>query len=175
MSKHRSIEVSKYFTRRTYHHDLQKIRPSRSLLPAVTRCWAGSVQQYTYPTQETWSACDRLSSITTSYICDRCARIYFPCRSLPPDKLCTKRRYPDGTATHAVKIVAAKETAAAAAVDGDAPAAPAEEDLEEERGAIAWCALHGRAAASAEDELAVELAARDAKVQEAEELWYLSF
>lgn len=66
-------------------------------------------------------------------------------------------RYPKGTATHAVKIVAVKETGAAATT-------AAEEGLEDEQGAIAWCALHGRAAATAEDELATELAAKDAKV-----------
>ena len=90
----------------------------------------------------------------TTYDILTCARV----SPAPPDNRCVcKRRYPDGAATHAVKIVVAKETSAAAA--------PVE-DLEEEQGAIAWCALHGRAAASAEDELAAELLARDSKVRD---------
>lgn len=85
------------------------------------------------------------------------------------------RRYPDGTATQAVRIVAsqgssgsssgnaganitASEDAAAAALVGD-------EDPEAAmRGALAWIGLHARAATVAEQALAAEIAERDAKV-----------
>lgn len=38
------------------------------------------------------------------------------------------------------------------------------DDLEATREALAWCATHARAAAAAEEELALDLVARDAEV-----------
>lgn len=81
-----------------------------------------------------------------------------------------KQRYPEGTAIRAVKIVAVQGSANA---DADANAgaeelAPPAEDHDKEeamREALAWIALHARAAAVAEQELAVEFAKRDTKVR----------
>lgn len=86
-------------------------------------------------------------------------------------------RYPDGTATQAVRIVATQgssggyagaatagvNTAAAEGADAAAPAG--DEDPEAAmRGALAWIGLHARAAAVAEELLAVEIAKNEAKV-----------
>lgn len=89
-------------------------------------------------------------------------------------------RYPHGTATQAVRIVAthgssgssggyagaATAGASTAAAEGSDAAAPAgDEDPEAAmRGAQAWIGLHARAAAVAEEMLAVEIAKDEAKV-----------
>lgn len=69
-----------------------------------------------------------------------------------PTTLQYRRRFPDGTATSAVKIAAAQ--------GGNAPVSDTEEALE----ALAWCSSHARAAVVAEAELVVDVAARDAEV-----------
>lgn len=81
-------------------------------------------------------------------------------------------RYPEGTATQAVKIVAvhgvgsanANPDASAGAEDGTSPVEGGDPE-EAMREALAWIALHARAAATAEKELAVELAKRDTKAR----------
>eukprot|EP00903_Cladosiphon_okamuranus_P009107 g8702.t2 len=83
-------------------------------------------------------------------------------------------RYPDGTATQAVRIVTTQgsnsgsggNAGATTAAAGDAAATTYVGDEDPEaavRGAQAWIGLHARAATVAEEALAVEIAERDAK------------
>lgn len=96
-------------------------------------------------------------------------------RHLTNEPMIDHLRHPDGTATQAVRIVATQGSsggssgnagATPAATEDAAAAAPiGDEDPEAAgRGALAWIGLHARAATVAEEELAVEIAGRDAKV-----------
>lgn len=110
----------------------------------------------------------------------------------PPDPIdiSTRPRYPDDTATQAVKIVAARGISSSSNnnnVDADNAAATAGDDPGYEATAaavaastalvlgndtslplpeaLAWCALHARAAMMAEESLAIQLAESDSKVK----------
>lgn len=65
-----------------------------------------------------------------------------------------EQRYPEDTATNAVRIIAAHGT----------EVAPAYENSEETREALSWCARHVREASRAEENLVMKLVNDDAKV-----------
>lgn len=109
-----------------------------------------------------------------------CVRLHFclsRCLFTAMEPMIDNLRYPDGTATQAVRIVAAQGSSgiagaptpgANAAATGDAAATASVGDDDPHaaaRDALAWIGLHARAATVAEEGLAIEIAERDTKVQ----------